>query len=111
VDLRFYPSISNHLKPAHAQSEKLKGKNGFVFSIFCQNSNSVTFFVYKSWKLSFKQGFSSIEISPKYSSNQLSPEEVKHELMNLLSGKTIIINQNSFEFFIQLGNKDFWISF
>jgi pyruvate formate-lyase activating enzyme-like uncharacterized protein len=45
----------------------------------------------------------------------LSPSEVKNHLLNLLSGKPIIIDQNNFqvfqEVFDQLGNKDFNLFF
>jgi hypothetical protein len=121
MDLRFYLPISNSLRPIDAQPEKISPKDCFIFSLSCQNSNPVTFSVYKSLasflsfnafhQLSFKQNTLTII----YQSIQLTSQEVANELIHLLSGKPIIINQNNFEvfqeIFNQLGNNDFELYF
>jgi hypothetical protein len=121
MDLRFYIPLSKYLQPNDGQPTNAKEKDKFFFKISCQNSKAVIFGVYKSLasflssnayqQLILKHNFLEID----YHYNQLSPQEVKDQLINVLSGKPIIVDQNNFqvfeEIFFLLGNRDFGLFF
>jgi hypothetical protein len=121
MDSRFYIPISNSLRATDAQPQQIRTKDAFTFSFSCRDSNPVSFTIYKSLA-SFLSNKAFQQLKSKENtltinceSIQLTPQEVKNELIHLLSGKPIIINQSNFEIFQevfdQLENADFNLYF
>jgi hypothetical protein len=117
MDLRLYVPISKYLTESDVNPRHASCKNIFTFKFKNNYHESESFFVYKSLAcfLSNKayhqliKNISFLDIS--YNSSQLSPKQVITELLNLLSGKPILIQQNNFQFFQKifhlLDNRDF----
>jgi hypothetical protein len=105
MDLRFYNPVSKFLKPIDGEPKDANYNDLFTFSISCKQCKTGEFSVYKSLasflssnaNQQFKLNSSFLSIT--YQSHQLPPDEVKNQLISLLSGKPINISQANFQVF------------
>jgi hypothetical protein len=102
---RFYITISKYLKTTDGNPTNISKNDDFVFHISCTNFDTVHFSFYESLAcFQSKNGLQQLKakqcyLEIKYQTNILPSIQVKEQLINLLSGKPIIIDQNNFPVF------------